>query len=432
VKRAKIVVGSVALVMIGASVGAQTEKTKLYKRVTRLDGQATLDLGTGVYTRGPITHDRACTTITDFRNPDSFDGAGVGYLSVDTGGGSCRWFSNAAKGVAANQSANNSDMMDSIVFAYCSNALDVTSGGAGGSVTLGFYEGYTIFGGAPTTAAVVVSLTGMPANTSQGSFLTPGGGCYQLRVEFPTLIPFADQAFFGYSWEFDDVGTDGIVGNTYPFLTCVVSCSGINIAAQGTAGGLGFGGDLALGEDGQGMLDAIDQFCTTPAVAATFTFGTVAPPWAPTTRTSMNMKAIAEASDLAATATNYNATLTPNADTLVASKAIINSSWTATLTKSPAGATGSFTVWVFASAAPPNGVNPPPFHVGRRLVVGTNYFPPFPGGGISGTHNGTTGSVTVNVPATCALVNLPWAAQARSTPGAFKLSSATKGIIGTF
>ncbi|NOT31921.1 MAG: hypothetical protein HOP15_15860 [Planctomycetes bacterium] len=69
-------------------------------------GQAHLDLGTGVYTRGPVVKNRACTTITDFRNPDSFDGNGNGYVAVDTGGGVCRWFSNAAKGFGANQSSN--------------------------------------------------------------------------------------------------------------------------------------------------------------------------------------------------------------------------------------------------------------------------------------------------------------------------------------
>jgi hypothetical protein len=419
----------------GASAQTTTKKptteTKLYKRASLPMGQAQLDLGTGAYTRGPVVNDRACTTITDFRNPDSFDGAGVGWLSVDTGGGSCRWFSNAAKGFGANQSSNLSDLMDQIRFSYCSSALDVGWGGPGGAATLGFYEGYTVFGGAPTTAAVVLSLTGMPAHTTSSSFLGPDS-CYTLTVKFPSLLPFADNVFMGYSWRFDDVGTDGVLGATYPFLACVVSCSGLSIATQGTAGGVGTN-PLALGEDGQGMLDVIDQFCSSPAVSATFTFGTVAPAFAPTTRTSMNMHMIAEAQDLASTAVSYNATLTPNSDILTATNAIVGTNWTATLTRVPVTGIGWFTVWLFASQTPPAGLAPPPLHVGRRLVAGINYIPPFPTGGFFAPHNGTTGSVTYLIPPDCILINLPWAAQARTSPGGlFELSSAVKGVVGTF
>src|SRR6185295_9514665 len=159
--------------------------------------EAQLDLGTGVYTRGPSVRNRGGSTVADFQNLDAFDGSGFGWLSVDTGAGSCRWFSAAAKGNGVNQSTNASDLMTDAVFFYCSNALDTNSGGAGGSVTLGFYEGYTVFGGAATTAAAVVALTGMPANTAQGSFFSAGAGCFGLRVIFPTLVAFADGVFMG-------------------------------------------------------------------------------------------------------------------------------------------------------------------------------------------------------------------------------------------
>jgi hypothetical protein len=300
VPKKSLILAGAALAVLGATAGAQSQKTKLFKRAGASVRQATLDLGTGTYTRGPAVHNRGGTTVADFQNLDAFDGSGFGWLSVDTGAGSCRWFSSAAKGAAANQSTNASDLMTDIVFFYCSNALDVNSGGAGGSVTLGFYEGYTVFGGAPTTAAAVVALTGMPANTSNGSFFSAGAGCFGLRVIFPTMVAFADNAFMGYSWQYDDVGTDGTLGNTYPFISCVVSCSGLAANSKGTAGGQGFAGDLGLGEDGQGMLDIFDQFCTAPAVSATFTFGTVAPPFAPTTRVSVNMQ-VQEAGDFATT-----------------------------------------------------------------------------------------------------------------------------------
>ena len=413
-------------VLCAGSAAAQTQRTKLFKRAPAQMRKAQLDLGTGVYTYGPSVRNRGGSTVADFQNLDAFDGSGFGWLSVDTGGGSCRWFSNAAKGAAANQSQNASDLMTDVIFFYCSNALDVNSGGSGGSVTLGFYEGYTVFGGAPTTAAAVVALTGMPANTSNGSFFSAGAGCFGLRVTFPTMVAFADNAFMGYSWQFDDVGTDGTLGSTYPFTACVVSCSGLNIATKGTAGGQGFAGDLGLGEDGQGMLDVIDQFCTTPAVSATFTFGTVGPPFAPETRTSVNMQ-VQEAADLATTNSNYNATLTPNTDTLSASKATLGSTWTATLTRAAPSAPGSLFITLRTSRHPlPNGGNPPPLVSGRVLIAGTLL------ANFTGAHNGTTGSVSASVPLVFAFCGFHFAAQCRTSGGGFKLSSALEATIGTF
>lgn len=425
VPKKSLILAGAALAVLGATAGAQSQKTKLFKRAGASVRQATLDLGTGTYTRGPAVHNRGGTTVADFQNLDAFDGSGFGWLSVDTGAGSCRWFSSASKGAAANQSTNASDLMTDIVFFYCSNALDVNSGGAGGSVTLGFYEGYTVFGGAPTTAAAVVALTGMPANTSNGSFFSAGAGCFGLRVIFPTMVAFADNAFMGYSWKYDDVGTDGTLGNTYPFISCVVSCSGINIASKGTAGGQGFAGDLGLGEDGQGMLDVFDQFCTAPAVSATFTFGTTAPPFAPTTRVSVNMQ-VQEAGDFATTNSNYNATNTPNADTLSSSKAILGSTWTATLTRAVPSGAGSLLITVKTNRSLPNGSNPTPPVTGRVLVAGTTL------SSITGAHNGTTGSVSAQIPLVFAFCGFHFAAQCRTSGGGFKLSSGVDGTIGTF
>jgi hypothetical protein len=238
------------------------------------------------------------------------------------------------------------------------------------------------------------------------------------------MVPFADSVFMGYSYNFTDVGTDGLYGNTYPFISCVVSCSGLNLAAAGSAGGAGTA--TGLSEDGQGMLDVMDQFCTTPAVANTFTFGTVAPPWAPTTRTSVSMQ-VQEAGDLATTNVNYNAATTPNADTLSATKANLGSTWTATWTRSPASAAGSLLVTVRRARTPlPNGTNPTPPVTGRVLIAGTLLST------ISGSHNGTTGSVTAAVPLSFAFCNFHFAAQARGSGGGFKLSSGVEGTVGTF
>jgi hypothetical protein len=423
VSKKSLVLAGAALALLGASAGAQSQKTKLFKRAGGSVRQATLDLGTGTYTRGPAVNNRGGTTIADFQNLDAFDGAGFGWLSVDTGAGSCRWFSNAAKGAGVNQSSNNSDLMTDVVFFYCSNALDVNSGGAGGSVTLGFYEGYTLFGGTPTTTAAVVALTGMPANTSDGSFFTAGAGCYGLRVIFPTMVAFADNVFIGYSWQYDDLGTDGTLGNTYPFISCVVSCSGTSLI-NGNAGGAGTA--TGLGEDGQGMLDAIDQYCVSPAATATFTFGTVGAPFAPTTRTSVNMQ-VQEAGDLATTNTNYNASVTPNADTLSATKATLGSTWTATLTRPAPTVAGSLLVTVRRARHPlPNGGAPTAPVTGRVLIAGTFL------SSLSGSHNGTTGSVSAPVPLSFAFCGLHFAAQCRTSGGGFKLSSGVEGTIGTF
>jgi len=410
-------------ILCASASAAQTQRTKLFRRAPAPTREVHLDLATGAYVRGPIARSRAGTTVADFQNLDVFDGAGVGWVSADTGGGTCRWFSNAAKGAAANQSHNASDLMTDIVFFYCSAALDPASGGAGGSATIGFYEGYTVFGGAATTAAAVVALTEMPANPVASSFFG-SVRCTSLHVSFPVLVAFADDVFMGYSWQFEDVGTDTIVAATFPYLACVVSCSGLNIGTQGTAGGVG-GNPLAMGEDGQGMLDVIDQFCTT-AGQTTFTFGTIGPAWAPSTRTSINMQ-VQEASDLATTNVNYNASSTPNADTLSATKAILGSSWTATLTRAVVSAQGGLLVTVRRSRTPlSNGTMPPLPVSGRVLVAGTLLST------VPGAHDGTTGSVSASVPPILAFVGLHFAAQCRTSGGGLELSSAVEGTVGTF
>ncbi len=415
------------LVLLTAAAGAQTQRTPTFRRAPAPVRQAVLDLGTGVYTYGPRPGQRGASTIADFQNLDAFDGAGFGWLSVDTGGGSCRWFSSAAKGAGANQSQNASDLMTDVVFYYCSSALDTRSGGAGGSATLGFYEGYTVFGGAPTTAAAIVALVEMPAATGWCCFGSCSG-CYGLRVSFPTLVAFADGPFIGYSWQFDDVGTDGILGNTYPFISCVVSCSGTNLLTAGTAGGVG-GNPLGLGEDGQGMLDVIDQFCTAPLVQSSFSFGTTGAPFAPTTRASLNMR-IQEAADLATTNVHYNAALTPNTDLLSATNATLGSTWTVTLNRIPTTAAGTVTLTLRRFRTPlPNGTlaGNPPF--GRVLIAGTLLAT------FSTAHDGVSGVLAQPVPLAFAFCGLHFAAQARSTGGgvaSVRLSSGVEGTIGTF
>jgi hypothetical protein len=422
VPKKSLILAGAALALFGATASAQTMKAPLYKRAGALR-QATLDLGTGTYTRGPIAKNRGGTTIADFQNLDALDGSGFGWVSVDTGNANCRWFAAASKGAAPNQSSNNSDLMTDVVFFYCSNALDVASGGSGGSVTLGFFEGYTAFGGSPTTVAAIVGLSQMPASTASGSFFSPGGGCFGLRVNFPTMIPFADNVFMGYSWGFDDVGTDGTLGATYPFVSCIVSCSGLSLFTQPTSGGVG--GPLGIGEDGQGMSNFWHADCAPLGITNFFAFGTVTPMFAPKTYAAFAMQ-IQEAGDLATTNVNYNATLTPNADTLSATKATLGTTWTCTVTRAAVSAAGSYTVTVKRNKSTPNGTAPTPPVTGRVLTGGSLLVT------IAGAHNGTTGTVTQSIPLSFAFCGLHFAAQGRLTGGGIKLSSAVEGTVGTF
>jgi len=187
------------------------------------------------------------------------------------------------------------------------------------------------------------------------------------------------------------------------------------------------GNPLGLGEDGQGMLDVMDEFCTAPPVQSSFTFVSVGPP--PGSRTSINME-IREAADLATTNVNYNASLTPNGDLLSASKATIGTTWTIDYSRIPATAAGTITLTIRRSKHPLSNGGPggnPPF--GRVLVAGPLLTT------LAGAHNGTAGTIAVGVPLEFAYCGLHLAAQARGTGGGLanvRLSSAVEGTIGTF
>lgn len=238
VPKKSLMLAGAALALFGAASSAQSQSGKIFTRVNKPLKSATLDLATGTMTRGPAVNNRAATTVVDFFNTDL-----GGFVGVDTGAGFCEWFDAGVKGslvgdgTALVDSGNLSDLMNSIVFAYCSGALDPNSGGLGGSAKLGFYEGYTTGGGAATTGVASFTLTGLPANTLSGSFFG-GFQCYFIRIFFGTLIPFADGPV-GYSWKFLDTGTGtinpfgAVLGATFPFLSCVTSCSGVGPDGQG-------------------------------------------------------------------------------------------------------------------------------------------------------------------------------------------------------
>ena len=461
-----LLLAGVAVAALGVSADAQTQRNKLYRRASA-PRQATLDLGTGTYTRGPVVNDRATSTVLELDNTDIFDASGFGWVAVDTGGGACTWYQMASKGnTAANQGVGvnpkqhappaGADLMAAVLFSYCSGALDVNSGGVGGNAELGFYEGYTIFGGAPTTVAAVINLTGMPGNTAPGGFFG-GTRCYTLSVEFNPLARWADGLFVGYSWHFVDTGTDGLYAATFPFLACVVSCSGTSLL-NGSAGGGPFSDNhTGLGEDGQGMLDAFDAFCTgaypNGPTANTFTFATSgpsAPPFAPTTRASINLGPN-EGIALPTTDVDYNdAAPIQNLDTLTATPATLGTVWTATLTRA-GGGSGRFQIRLWSTRLGGNGIAPDtgsvPWPVGtggRKMASGT-YFASIPAGqAVSGSPVAPTlaftagvGAATAGIPLDITFCGLHFACQARSGTGVAgsgtpRLSSAVEGTIGTF
>jgi hypothetical protein len=407
-----LILAGAALAMLGASSSAQSVSTgKVFTRMNKPLRTATLDLATGTVTRGPVANNRGGSTIADFQNLD-FNG----FVGVDTGGGACKWTSAALKGSGSNQSSNASDLMHNILFAYCSAAKDVNSGGPGGTVTLGFYEGYTTGGGAPTTAVAVFTLTGLPANTASTSFLVTNA-CFLLTVNFGTLVAYRDSglgnhAGIGYSWTFDDLGTDGTWAATFPFFACTTSCSGVVGAT-----------------DGQGMTDFIDQYCP-PGVAVpnSFTFGTTNPAWSPQTWTGMSMQ-IQEAADRTTTNVNYNATNTPNPDTLTATNATIGTTWTASWASGQGAIpAGPLTVRVKTNKSLPNGTPPTGAGItGRTLTAGASLVT------LAGGHNGTTGSVSLAVPLQLGFCGIHFAAQAVAPrpPGTIDLSSGVEGTTGT-
>jgi len=418
VPKKSLILAGAALALFGASASAQSQSGKVFARYNKPLKSATLDLATGTITRGPVVNNRTATTVVDFNNNDL-----GGFVGVDTGGGFCEWFDAGVKGLG-----NNSDLMNDVVFAYCSAMLYTGSGGPGSSVKLGFYEGYTTFGGAPTTGVAKFTLTGLPANSASSSFFG-GFNCYFIRVFFGTLVNFCDGPI-GYSWKFIDTGTDGTLAGTWPFLSCVASCSG-----------------AILQVDGSGMTDAIDEFCPPGTLRATFTFGTTSGSF-----TSMSMD-VREVADISATANNYNACTTPNGDLLSTlgstgidchkgpvpttdtdGGAVVGGTWIATAEGHSSfggplrnlGA-ASLTVGTTAIHTPCNGINPPAGVTGRKLYAGF-LLGPVAMAAVDAQHR----AYTQVIPKSLTLVCVPFAAQAICVgPGGARMSSAVEGTSGT-
>ncbi len=407
----------------------ETRSSKVFARYAKPLNSVSLDLATGTLTRGPAVANRKGNTVIDFDNMDL-----SGFVGVETGNGFCRWMDAAVKGTGAGRTAgvvNNSDLMDSIVFAYCSAKLTPGSGGPGGSVHLGFYEGYTSWGGAATTSVAQFTLTGLPGNSASSSFFG-GFQCYTITVVFDQLLSYADGPI-GYSWHFLDAGTGtnplgAVLAGTWPFLACTVSCSGV--IAQ---------------VDAQGMLDVIDLYCPPTNLLQIFTFGTSSGSW------SSIAMAMAEVVDQPATITSC-AGVPAAADVLASSVAAIGASWTATVT-SGIGRTkaGSWTLFFGStSIAKPTGILIPQHSggihfgtskAGRRLLCAIDASNPSGCLGIPlGAALGSSSSCSASIPKKIGLVCNPWCGQAvvigtvpagASGGGNARLTNSVSGVVGT-
>ena len=413
------------LVLLATLAGAQSPSGLRFARYSKPLRTLELDLATGTLTRGAQVQNRAATTVADFKNLDL-----GGFTGVDTGGGACEWFDAAIKGTgmgATQGVVNDSDLMNSIVFSYCSSRLSPGSGGPGGSVKLGFYEGYTSMGLTPTTTVAAFTLTGLPGNSLSTSFVT-GFDCYFIRVIFDTLVCYADGAI-GYSWRFLDTGTpaSGQLAATWPFLACIASCSGfVNCATV----------------DGQGMSAGFDRYCPPGNLLPTyFCFGTASGQFL-----SIGME-IEEVRDSTASVMGFNSSSNPNPDILSSSPAVVGQPWNGSLTLGLGRSKGGtwITYFGFSAVAPPSGVaiatftaglNFGPSKSGRMLLCNLETT----GFSCSGTHSGVTGSTSAcsapPIPKVLGLVCNPWFAQALvlgPVPGAgnARLSSAVRGLIGT-
>jgi hypothetical protein len=276
VPKTSLLFAGAALLCLGSASSAQKQDTPLMRRVTQPLQPAQLDLETGTVTRGPAVVQKGApgyTTCSSLANLDH-----SGFVGVDSGlgtaNGPCEWIESADKGAGNSQATNSggkSGFVTSFAFAYCSAALDVLSGGPGGFARIGFRTGYqrgsANGGGVTGTDVGTFNLSGLPAWTGCSSFFG-GFACYLLNVTFgatPLVLPDGP---IGWSYQFRDLGTDGVLAKTFPFLACIQSCTG---SGQGYSAVTGGAGPDAMGR----MINYVDQYCPAGSLLSSFTFASV-------------------------------------------------------------------------------------------------------------------------------------------------------------
>ncbi len=231
---------------------AQNQSKKVSRVNNKVMNTASVDLQTGVITRGPAIQQKAAAGSSTSTTVNNLDFAG--FIGIDSGenglNGPCEWFSSVQKGTGA--TGGQSTYLSAYRFAYCGIAQDLASGGPGTSVTMNFWDGFTngsgSIAGSTGTNVGSATVTGLPGNTGVTDWLNGGfAACVALLITVnvgggaPITLPDSNVAV---SFLFTGVDGLGVLGDTATFLSCVQSCSGNTVTV-----------------DPSGMVDLIDNYC---------------------------------------------------------------------------------------------------------------------------------------------------------------------------
>lgn len=356
-----------------------------------------IDAATGVVTRGAARS--ALGEVSEFPNLDM-----GGFVTTDTGGGAVTWVNDGIKGAVSNRS----DLLSRIVIPYCSAELDPSLGGPGATLKLGLYEGYTRNQPTPSgTRIASLALTGLPAHTSESSFFG-NFSCYFLEIELDPLLSFADGPI-GYSWEFADLGADGLYSGTFPFLASTSSCSATVPDPQGQAPYECCSFRPADAYDANGQLIHVVTFA----------------PYCIPYSIAIDLREVA---DVAASAAPFVGDGV-NVDIMTASAPLVGAAWTAQVALGHAhGTSGSVRFEVRANATNgPTQSSPLGGRPYERLISGPRL------ASFLLAHDGvTSGVLSTPLPASASLVGATFATQAIVIGGGFAdLSTAMVGTVGT-
>jgi len=357
-----------------------------------------VDATTGAVTRAPAQA-RVAGEVSEFPNLDL-----AGFVTVDTGASAVTWINDGQKGV----SGNTSDLVSRIVVPYCSAELDPGLGGPGATVKLGFYEGFTRNSPTPNGVQIAeLTFSGLPAHTAESSFFG-NSSCYFLEVELDPALQFADGPI-GYSWEFVDLGSDGVLAGTFPFLANTSSCSSLVPDPLGQA---------PYECCSFRPADAYDASGNQIVIIPTFPYCL---PWS----IAIDLREVADRTASLSSWTGDGV----NVDGLLATPPVVGADWTArVLVQHPHGSGGLVRLLVRSNA-----INGPtllsplggrPFEVLASGPILASYVL---------THDGTTTPLLgVPLPLSPSLVGTSFAAQATVLGGGFAdLSSAVIGTVGT-
>jgi hypothetical protein len=242
----KTLLAGLALAAMGTVASAQTSNGLDTVQVPTV-GKATLTMSTGEIVRGTSdTGEKRTVSQLKFSNTDTSGFYGTGaVLSVN--GNSIEWLD---WGILQPRS---SDIVTGFTFGYGTTATDAILGGPGATATLRFYDGILGFcADSGNAATCTFSFTGLPG--------APGGG---LGAGWLVTVDLTD----GFEW----CQPSGPFG--YGFTTLDdPNLSG----ARSTGPLLCYAGTVSGGADGNGQVDAFDEWDGDPTsnnCLGTFFFG---------------------------------------------------------------------------------------------------------------------------------------------------------------